>query len=604
MRRLLELPGMRGFRRALGGRWRPLLTILLLSGTLLLVGLLTLQAQYAWTYHRTTAEGVLRDYSRLAAEEFIRRASLEIGYRGFYTVTTTLQQRLGGVPDPVLMDPGELSGGSGGPGPPARDLVRTLLLVDPGTGSLAATGVPLDTETASLLRERVRSAGLSGGENAGPFTAIHLNGESGQRIVIVVALAPAPGGSPRWAGFEVDPAGLSAWLGRMVDSRPLLPASLGDGELTNDLLFLRLSDDTGKVLYTSGAWPGPLLATETPMGDAYSGVFEGLKLTVCIDPEAAPRLVIGGLPRSRLPVLLSLLLLTIGLLGAAVWQMRRERALARMRSEFVARVSHELRTPLTQIRMFAETLLLGRTRTAEEHRRSVEIIDQEARRLSHLVENILQFSRGERGTTHLAPRPLELAPLLRELAEKFQPVARTRQVRIATSLEDGATVLADDEAVTQVILNLLDNAVKYGPAGQEVRLGLERAGRAVRVTVEDEGPGVPERDRERIWARWQRLDRDERRAISGTGIGLTVVRDLVSLHGGRAWVEASERGGARFVVELPLTASALPDSDERDRARARRGRDDMQPGSSPPAREREVGVSPRVADVPGSEEAD
>ncbi len=543
---------MRGFRRALGGRWRSLLTILLLSGTLLLVGMLTLQAQYAWTYHRTTAESVLRDYSRLAAEEFIRRASLEIGYRGFYTVTTTLQQRLGGVADPVLMDPDGLSGASDGGGPSSRDLVRTLFLVDPERDSLDTTGVPLDAESATLLRERIRFTFPPGRESAGPFSPIHLKGDSGQRIFIVTALAPAPGGSPRLAGFEVNLAALSTWLGRMVDSRPLLPASLGDGELTNDLLFLRLADATGRVLYTSGTWPGPLLATETPMGDAYSGVFEGLKLTVCIDPEAAPRLVIGGLPRSRLPILLSLLLLTIGLLGASVWQMRRERALARMRSEFVARVSHELRTPLTQIRMFAETLLLGRARTPEEHRRSVEIIDQEARRLSHLVENILQFSRGERGTTRLAPRPVEMAPLLRDLAEKFQPVARTRQVRIVTSLEADATVLADDEAVTQVILNLLDNAVKYGPEGQQVHLGLEKAGRVVRVTVEDEGPGVPERDRERIWARWQRLDRDERRAISGAGMGLTVVRDLVSLHGGRTWVEAGPRGGARFVVELPV----------------------------------------------------
>jgi signal transduction histidine kinase len=284
----------------------------------------------------------------------------------------------------------------------------------------------------------------------------------------------------------------------------------------------------------------------------YGGAFAGLVLTVCIDPLAAPRLVIGGLPRSRLPVLLGLLMLTAGLLGAAVWQMRRERALARMRSEFVARVSHELRTPLTQIRMFAETLLLGRTRTPEEQRRSIEIIDQEARRLSHLVENILQFSRGERGATRLAPRPLELAPLLRDVIEKFQPVARAQQARITTTLEDGATILADDEAVRQVFLNLLDNAVKYGPVGQEVRLGLERAGRLVRASVEDEGPGVPERDRERIWARWQRLERDERRAVAGTGIGLTVVRDLVALHGGRAWVEPGRRGGARFVVELPL----------------------------------------------------
>jgi signal transduction histidine kinase len=435
-------------------------------------------------------------------------------------------------------------------GPFPHELVRTLFLVDGESGSLDTTGVPFDAETATVLEQRVRSA-LAPDGTPGPFTVIHLHDDSGQRIFIVTPLAPAPGAAARLAGLEVDTAGLAVWLQRIVDARPLLPSALGDEELTNDLLYLGLADATGRVLFTSGTWPGPLLATETPLGDAYGGVFAGLVLTVCIDPLAAPRLVIGGLPRSRLPVLLGLLLLTVGLLGAAVWQMRRERALARMRSEFVARVSHELRTPLTQIRMFAETLLLGRTRTPEEQRRSVEIIDQEARRLSHLVENVLQFSRGERGATRLAPRALELAPLLRDVTEKFQPVARAQQARITTALEDGATVLADDEAVRQVFLNLLDNAVKYGPVGQEVRLGLERAGRVVRASVEDEGPGVPERDRERIWARWQRLERDERRAVAGTGIGLTVVRELVALHGGRTWVEPGQRGGARFVVELP-----------------------------------------------------
>jgi signal transduction histidine kinase len=233
--------------------------------------------------------------------------------------------------------------------------------------------------------------------------------------------------------------------------------------------------------------------------------------------------------------------------------MRRERALARMRSDFVAQVSHELRTPLTQIVLFAQTLLLGRTRSDEEQRRSIEIIDQEARRLSHLVDNVLQFSRGEK-RMRLAPRPLRLAALVRDQAEKFQPVARAKQARVVTLVEHDAEVLADDAALRQIVLNLVDNAVKYGPPGQEVRIGLEPAGRVVRLFVEDEGPGVPEQERERIWSSWQRLARDRRRAVAGTGIGLTVVRELVSRHGGRAWVEGGRRGGARFVVELPVLA--------------------------------------------------
>jgi signal transduction histidine kinase len=177
------------------------------------------------------------------------------------------------------------------------------------------------------------------------------------------------------------------------------------------------------------------------------------------------------------------------------------------------------------------------------------------------VENILQFSRSERETTRLVPGPVELAPLVHAVTESFQPILRAKHVAIVSHVEPGMAVLADAEALRQVLLNLLDNAVKYGPPGQELRVGAERAGGALRLFVEDQGPGVPERDRERVWTSWQRLRRDERRAISGSGIGLTVVRDLVALHGGRAWVESAAGGGARFVVELPIapvTAAPRP----------------------------------------------
>jgi signal transduction histidine kinase len=535
-------------------RHRSVLTVLLLAGTLLLVGLLTLQAHSAWTYHRTTTESVLRDYSRLVADELIRRMSQVVGYRGFYTLVTALQQKLGGIASPVLLEPGELPEAPEDGERPARELVRTLFLVDPVGGTVTTTGATLEPEVRARLLDGVRSRVASGAAAAGPLFGVHdPAGLSGQ--IFVATSLTAPSGRPSLvAGFEVDRQALVAWLRAIVDARPLLPAALGDGKLGNDLLYLRLADGAGQTIYSQGRLPEAPLATRAALGEAYGGVFDGLTLETSIDPAAASRLVIGGLPRSRLPILLVLLALTIGLLAAAVWQMRRERALARMRSDFVAQVSHELRTPLTQIVLFAQTLLLGRTRTDEERRRSIEIIDQEARRLSHLVDNVLQFSRGERRRLRLAPRPLRLAALLRDQAEKFQPVARAKQVRVVTLVEHDAEVLADDAALRQVVLNLVDNAVKYGPPGQEVRIGLEPAGPFVRLFVEDEGPGVPEQDRERIWSSWQRLSRDRRRAISGTGIGLTVVRELVSRHGGRVWVEGGHRGGARFVVELPVLA--------------------------------------------------
>src|SRR5947199_8156402 len=142
-----------------------------------------------------------------------------------------------------------------------------------------------------------------------------------------------------------------------------------------------------------------------------------LQVQVAWGPEVGPKLVVGGRPRSNLPMLLSLLAITAGLVVGALLQLRREYELSRLRADFVSGVSHELRTPLAQIRMFSETLLLGRVRSEGERVRSLEIVDQEARRLTHLAENLLHFSRSERQLTRLSPAAAPLAPLVSEAAE-------------------------------------------------------------------------------------------------------------------------------------------------------------------------------------------
>jgi signal transduction histidine kinase len=116
----------------------------------------------------------------------------------------------------------------------------------------------------------------------------------------------------------------------------------------------------------------------------------------------------------------------------------------------------------------------------------------------------------------------------------------------------------DEGALRQMLLNLLDNGVKYGPEGQTVTIGSEAVLDRVRVWVQDQGPGVPAGDRERVWDRFWRLERDRGTAVAGTGIGLSVVRELASLHGGRAWVETAPGGGARFVLDLPAAGAPTP----------------------------------------------
>src|SRR3989475_139447 len=263
----------------------------------------------------------------------------------------------------------------------------------------------------------------------------------------------------------------------------------------------------------------------------------------------------GGLPKSRLPLILGMLGLTAALIGTALFQLRRESQLTRLRTDFISGVSHELRTPLAQIRMFSETLTLGRVRSDEERRRSLAIIDQEARRLTHLVENLLHFSRSERQTAHITPEPTALGPLVQEVIDGFAPLAAARGATLSAAIPEDLVVTADPGAVRQMLLNLLDNAVKYGPTGQDVRIGATRETGVAKLWVDDGGPGIPRADRERVWERFWRLERDRESAVAGSGIGLAVVRELATLHHGRAWIDENgpaAGGGTRVVIELPV----------------------------------------------------
>src|SRR5256886_2711001 len=157
---------------------------------------------------------------------------------------------------------------------------------------------------------------------------------------------------------------------------------------------------------------------------------------------------------------------------------------------------------------------------------------------------------------------LPRAPLVQEALEGFAPLAGARGVRLRSELAEGVVAPVDAEAFRQMLLNLLDNAVKYGPPGQVVTVGLAAGDRRARIWVDDQGPGIPAAARERVWDRFWRLERARGSPCAGTGIGLSVVRELVGLHGGRAWAEDGQSGtppaggrGVRFVIELPLEPS-------------------------------------------------
>lgn len=356
-----------------------------------------------------------------------------------------------------------------------------------------------------------------------------------------------------------------AMLSHLWRNAEILPVAITRGMPNDSLLAAVVTTPAGTEIYRSRGWVDGFRSDTASLG-AFGG---GLRMRVTLRPDATTRLQGGVIPVSRVPVWVGLLLLTGLLTVVIVRNLQREHELARLRLEFSASVSHELRTPLAQILLFGETLTLGRTRTDADRRDAANVIVREARRLMHLVDNTLTFSRAERPVVSLSPRRQNLAVLVREVIAGFVPLASARHVRITQGLDDDVEGFVDGEAFRQIALNLLDNAVKYGPPGGHVVVGLTRGHTrlavepaegqkhvvrrsTVRLTVDDEGPGVAGRARDQIWIPFARGVNGEAPVGTGCGLGLAVVRELAERHNGSAWVETGPgASGSRFVIELP-----------------------------------------------------
>ena len=533
-------------------RPRGLFIAALLLLTLALAGAIALQAYRNFLGHKATAERVLSDYARLAAARFANRTEMAFYYQAFWPALEALSRAKAGLADRPLPPPGRLAPSNEPHAADFRKLARYTFRYELATGRLETSGGAPPALVRRWLRDTLPIHSRTVYDPKERLGAI-VRTVDGVPRAIVYTIVNDKAGHPRTVvGLEEDPRGFEPLYTADEDKFPLLPRPLTGGVIYDSLGSAIVTGADGVELYRSPVQYPPLFAARDSFQEPMMG---RLQVQVALRPDMAPKLVIGGMPRSNLPMLLSLLAITAGLVVGALLQLRREYELSRLRADFVSGVSHELRTPLAQIRMFSETLLLGRVRSEGERVRSLEIVDQEARRLTHLVENLLHFSRSERQATRLSPAPAPLAPLVREAVEAFAPLAAAHGVTFRTELKDGLVAPIDAEALRQMLVNLLDNAVKYGPADQTITVGLDAGDGKARIRVEDQGPGVPAADRERIWDRFWRLERDRGSAVAGTGIGLSVVRELVALHGGRAWAEEGRGGrGTRFVLELPLAA--------------------------------------------------
>jgi signal transduction histidine kinase len=319
----------------------------------------------------------------------------------------------------------------------------------------------------------------------------------------------------------------------------------------DEFISLDLETRDGQVLFsTTPAYPeGPANALNMPT------LRGGLTVRAHLNPRIKDALIPGGIP-PRVPVReIGLIGLSLALLLAIAALGMRVGALARLRSDLASSVTHEMRTPLTQIRLAAETVLLDRSPNPEAGRRSLASIVDETKRLQQLIDNVLHFSRAERQSSRVRVEPVELRPVVERAAGDLAPLVAGRGIVLQVDMAENLVVQGNANALRQIVLNLLDNGARYGPDRQTITVGAAARDGQVDLWVEDRGPGVPAADRRRVWNAFVRLDRDRDSVVTGTGLGLTVVRELVEAQGGGCWIEEAAGQGARVVVRLAKGAA-------------------------------------------------
>jgi signal transduction histidine kinase len=322
-----------------------------------------------------------------------------------------------------------------------------------------------------------------------------------------------------------------------------------------DEVCVALLDDSARPVALSHpgfrtAWKRPFVATE--IGETLPHWEVALYL---LDPAKLTRS--ARTLKVTLGAVIALLVLAIGI-GSwlIVADLNRQLTLARQKTDFVSNVSHELKTPLTSIRMFSELLAEGRVNDPVKQRSYLSIITAETARLSRLINNVLDFARIERGEKKYHFQTCDMNNLLRDTAETYRPHLEANGFQFDCELpESPLLVNGDRDALAQVIVNLLSNAEKYSDSSKEISVHLEQQTNPlphVELKVLDRGLGVPGGSEEKIFEQFYRAHDSLSSGIQGSGLGLTLARQIARAHGGEVVYEPREGGGSCFTLRLPL----------------------------------------------------
>ncbi len=316
---------------------------------------------------------------------------------------------------------------------------------------------------------------------------------------------------------------------------------------SEDGTVLQHNDALKQMLFTGGDIVG-----HTPWELIESDGLHAAVLKACQEGVATRlELPVEGVRPRVLSIHVSPLGKELGGSAAVFFDVTDLRRLEKVRKDFVANVSHELRTPITAIRGYAETLQSGALSDPVAAPKMVDVILRQSMRLSDLVEDLLELSRLESKELALQKVEIELAEAVQRSVEAVRPKAVARGVTIDVQVPVGVTALADPRGVEQVLLNLLDNAVKYSKPEGHAWVTARVVGSEVELAVKDDGPGVEEKHLSRLFERFYRVDKGRSRDMGGTGLGLSIVKHLSNAMGGEVRVESRPGLGSTFTVSLP-----------------------------------------------------
>jgi signal transduction histidine kinase len=299
---------------------------------------------------------------------------------------------------------------------------------------------------------------------------------------------------------------------------------------------------------TSATWDGGKPEMERSLGEIFQGNVLAIKYPGTTVDELGAKFL-----RYNYIVLAALSLLMAAGVYLAYRNISREMNLARLKSDFVANVSHELRTPLALIRLYAETLELGRLTAQEKYQEYFRIIREESERLSALINNILDFSRIEAGRKEYDFKQTDLAELVRNTLESYRFQIEQNGFAFEENIaNDIPPVNVDREAIARSLLNLVNNALKYSKDQKFIAVSLYRSNGSVKLEVRDRGIGIAPADHEKIFEKFYRCGDPLVHNTKGSGLGLSLVKHIAQAHGGNVFVESAPERGSKFTIALPI----------------------------------------------------